>query len=348
MLTKKRILLLCLMLFFILLLAFIYYYREKLLNIFAPLFIAVIIAYILRPLVARLEKKNIPRRTGIILIYLTFLVILTAIIIFIIPELINNTKDLMTTLPDLSSKYERGFNFTMEFIKSSNWPDDFKFAIFKQIASNSSKIEIFIEETLRKMVGHLINTIVILFDIAISMIIAYYLIKDGKFFKSSVLQLIPVKWQNAVVKTGREVNDIIGNFIQGQLLTALIIGIIESILLFFLQVKYPIFLGVFGGLANVIPYFGPIIGAIPAIAIALLDSPIKALWVAIMFIIVQQIDNIFLSPRIVESKLGLHPVTTIIAVLAGEQFFGIIGIIIAVPMAAIIKIIFKRLLEVIV
>jgi len=115
--------------------------------------------------------------------------------------------------------------------------------------------------------------------------------------------------------------------------------------LILLRVKYPVILGVIGGITNVIPYFGPIIGAIPSVAVALLESPLKALWTIILFTVVQQIDNVIITPKIVEGRVGLHPVATILAVLIGGEFFGIIGMLVAVPVAAMLKIIITRIIE---
>jgi predicted PurR-regulated permease PerM len=184
-----------------------------------------------------------------------------------------------------------------------------------------------------------------LFDFVLALIIAYYFIKDSEFFRDKALSLISKKHRNSFITGGREVSNIMDDFFQGQLLTALIIGTIETAGLFIIKVKFAIVLGVIGGLLNIIPYFGPIFSAFPAVAIALIDSPSKALWTVFMFIIVQQLDNALISPKIVESKLGLHPVTTIIAVLVGGEFFGILGLFIAVPVMAILKVIFKKVIE---
>lgn len=151
-----------------------------------------------------------------------------------------------------------------------------------------------------------------------------------------------------MIATCREINDILSNFIQGQLLTAAIIGVMETVALFIVGVKYAPILGIIGGISNIIPYFGPFIGAIPAVAVALIDSPVKVLWTVVAFVIIQQIDNMFISPKIIEGRLGLHPVTTILAVLVGEEFFGIIGMLLAVPVTAVIKVILKRSVEAIV
>lgn len=327
---------------------FMYYNGRKIMEIIIPFFIALIIAYLLLPLVIKLETRKLPRNVSILLIYFIFSLLTVTITIFIIPELINNSKELMITIPEIATKYQAMFDKVITIIQSSNWSDDSKNTILKEIHNSTAIAQDYMINTLKKSVSTLVKIVTMLFDLVLSMIIAYYFIKDAEFFKESVLSLVPRKWRNNLINIGRDINVILSGFIQGQLLTALIVSVMETIGLFIVRVKYPLILGLVGGVANIIPYFGPIIGAVPAIAIALIDSPMRALWTTLVFVIVQQIDNAFISPKIIEGKLGLHPVTTILAVLIGGEFFGIVGMLISVPIVAILKAISKRIIELIV
>jgi predicted PurR-regulated permease PerM len=326
----------------------LYIYRAKIGRVFIPFFMAMIIAYLLHPLVTRLERKKISRTKGIILIYLLFSILMVTITIFIIPELINNTKDLMNTIPDLTTRYQLKFNNIIMAIQSSKWSPDIKSAIYREIQNGASFAQNYVLDILRKSLSALLSGIKVMFDLVLAMIIAYYFIKDAKYFKEVALSFTPRKWRNGLITTGREINLILSNFIQGQLITALIVGLLETVGLMIINIKYPLILGVVGGVANIIPFFGPIIGGIPAVAVALLDSPAKTIWTVVVFTIVQQIDNAFISPKIIEGRLGLHPVTTMLAVLVGGEFFGIIGMLLSVPIAAIVKIIIKRSIDAIV
>ncbi|HHW48936.1 MAG TPA: AI-2E family transporter [Clostridiaceae bacterium] len=332
----------------VLALLFLYNYRDKISRIAAPFILAAIISYLFHPVVIWLESRNIPRKYGILLIYLVFSVLVVTVMVFIVPVFINSAKELANTLPDMAAKYEGVFNKLTGFIKSSNWPSEFKNAIFREIQNGTAFVQNYISDILKKALSVFIETVSMLFNIFLSMVIAYYFLKDAGFFRESVLSIVPRKWRNWMIGTGREINSILSNFIQGQLLTALIVGVLEIIGLVIVGAKYALVLGTFGGIANVIPYFGPVIGAIPAVAIALIESPVKAVWTALVFIIVQQLDNNFISPRIIEGRVGLHPVTTIFAVLVGETFFGIPGMLIAVPVTGIIKVILKRAVDAIV
>lgn len=332
----------------VLLMLFIYYNRQKLGKIISPFVIALIIAYLLSPMVKKLERMKIPCSACILLIYLVFFLILTTIIIFIIPEIISNTKELMNTLPDITLRYQGMLDNVMRFIQSSGWPQDIKAAISSEIQNTVAVSQNIVMNTLKRSLSTMVSTISAMFDVILSMIIAYYFIKDAEAFKESLLSLIPRKWRNGIINTGRGINVVLSNFIQGQMLTALIVGTMEGAGLWLIKVKYPFVLGAVGGLANIIPYFGPILGAIPAVAVAIIQSPLKVLWTVVVFTVIQQIDNAFISPKIIEGKLGLHPVTTIIAVLAGGEFFGIAGMLAAVPITAIVKVVLKNVIEAIV
>ncbi|MHB8062749.1 MAG: AI-2E family transporter [Ruminiclostridium sp.] len=345
---KKTIFYIILVFIIIGLAIFIYFFSDNLIKILSPFFIAVVIAYIIYPLVIKFERKGIKRNVSIIIIYTFIGLVLIFFVIYIMPHVFNNAKGLFNTLPHITNKYQEIFNSFISKIKTSNWPPEIKDLIFSEIDNGTNFIQTYASQAMKKFLTIVASSIVIIFDIVLSMIIAYYFLKDIEGIKRSALMLAPKRMRNDLINIGRELNGIVTHFIQGQLLTAVIVGLMETIGLLFVHVKYPFILGVLGGIANIIPYFGPILGAIPAVAIALLDSPTKALLTTLVFIIIQQIDNAFISPKIIEGKLGLHPVTTIIAVLIGGEFFGIIGMLVAVPITAMLKVIFKRTIDLLV
>ncbi|MGI6777496.1 MAG: AI-2E family transporter [Acetivibrionales bacterium] len=327
---------------------FIYIYREKIGRVLTPFFIAVAVAYLFKPLVARLETKRIPPKYGILIVYFAFAVLLVGIMLFIIPELIESTKELINTIPEMTVTYQGIFDGILSEVQSSNWSPDIKNIIYNEIKNCTVIVQNYIVDILRKTLAAVINTATIFFDLVLSMVIAYYFIKDGEYFKNLIMPLVPKKKRNGFISIGRKINGVLSSFIQGQLMTAAIVGVMETIGLSIVGVKYSLILGLIGGIAEIIPYFGPIIGGIPAVAIALVESPVKALWTLLVFVIVQQLENSFISPKIIESKLGLHPVTTIFAVLIGGQFMGILGMLLAVPVTAVLKVLAHSLIEAIV
>lgn len=332
----------------ILIIYFATHFYEKLIAIMMPFFLAMVIAYLIRPLVGKLVEYKIPITWAIIIVYVGFMLLFSLLIIFIIPDMINNTKELLETLPEAVSKCNRKFNNCISYIISNKWDPDIKKLVEQEITRIALAVQTYIVGMLRKSSEMIFSMATVFFDLLVALVVAFYFIRDTQFFKDFALSLIPKNWRNPIVGVGREVHDILKNFIQGQLLTAIIVGGLQVIGLLILKVRYPIVLGMVAGIFNVIPYFGPIIGALPAMAVALLDYPLKAIWVLVMFLVVQQIDNVFISPKIIEGKLGLHPVTTVLLVMIGGEFFGIFGMLFAVPVAAIIKVMAKKVIDLVV
>lgn len=324
---------------------FIYTCREKIARVLSPFFITVLLVYIVKPLSNRLTAKKIPVGISILIVYLFMLSVLAAASIYLIPELAANIRELMETLPQLISSYESIFNDLLSIINSSNWSEQVKIAIFEQIANVVGQAQEFLVRLLEDGLKLVVDMARIIVDLTIALVLTYYTIKDGDKFKEYALRLLPKRWRNGLTGACKEISRVLAGFIQGQLMIAFIVGILETIGLMIVGMRYPLVLGMIGGLANIIPYFGPYIGAIPAVAIALTISPIKAVWTVVVFLAVQQIDNNFISPKMIEGRLGLHPVATIFAVLAGGEFFGIMGMLLAVPVMAILRVIFNKAVE---
>ena len=181
-----------------------------------------------------------------------------------------------------------------------------------------------------------------LFNIFLGMVIAFYLLKDQRFFMGlwdkAISFILPQKAESTLLNILRDIHMVISNFFRGQLLDGLIVGVLSSIGLFIIGIDFAIFIGMFAGISNVIPYFGPIIGIIPAVAMALLDGSIaKAILSVIVLLVIQQVDGAVIAPKIVGKRVGLHPVFVLLSVIIGGRYFGIIGMLLAVPTAAIIK-----------
>lgn len=342
--NRKLIIYLFGIIFSLLLIYLIYLIRIKLARILTPLAIAVFISYLLMPLVLKMEKK-MPRWCAILIGYILLGIIITATIVYIIPQMAKNIADLIIALPDVTLEYRDNFNRMFTIFQASRYPDEIKSAVLQQIQNSMSYIQEKIIDTLGGILNLIMRLIYFGFDLLLGMVIAFYIMRDEKKIRKSILNLFPMKWRAGVISLSIDINHILVGFIQGQLTVIIIIGILEIIGLSVVGVKYPFILGSIGGIANIIPYFGPIIGSIPAISVACLQSPIKALWAALVFVIVQQIDNAFISPKIIGAGLGLHPITVILSLIIGREFFGLLGMLLAIPAFAIIKLIARRIVK---
>lgn len=172
-------------------------------------------------------------------------------------------------------------------------------------------------------------------------IIVYYFLADGKYIKNNLLSLFPVNYRNTVKRIGCHIDKIIGRYILSQLILSLFVGIVTFIILVLLKVEFPFILAIINAFFNIIPYFGPIFGAIPAIFMAFINSPKTAVEVIIWLYVLQQLEGNILCPKITADSISMHPLTVIILLLLGEKTAGFIGMIAAVPLGAAIKIIYK-------
>jgi len=324
---------------------FVFANSAKIVTIITPFMIGIIIAYLLNPLIIRLEKRKVSRGLAISLIGLLFVIIIVIFLNLIIPILYSNITDLISNIPNYATHYNNLVNWIQSRVNYSILPQQVKDIMISQVKGNINYLQGFLLSILKNSLGAISSIFTFFLNFLFGIFIAIYLLKDIDLIKMQISGLIPRNWRNIVSATAGEINVVISNYIQGQLIILVIVAILETLGLAVVGVKYALILGVFGGIANMIPYFGAFIGAVPALAIAILDSPMKALLAVLVFVIVQQIDNSYVSPKIMSESMGLHPLTIIFVILFFGTFFGIIGMILAVPLTAILKVIGKKILE---
>lgn len=325
------------------LIAFLFiWYIEHIFEIFMPAILAVLIVYLIYPLVEIIERKGITRSRAVLIIYIAILLGMLLIGVFVLPKIAANISELIKSMPFLAAEFWKHQDCFIKGFINSGWPVEFKNTLQNEFGNKTRFVQKLLMDFLRGTMDFVTYVPLLIINIILGLMIAYYFFRDARNMRKRILAIMPQKIRNDLDYCGREIHKVLVHFLQGQLLTAAIIAILEIIGLVLLKVKYPFFLGLIGGIFNVIPFFGPFISAIPAVTSAFTDSPIKALWVVLLFGLIQQIDNLWISPKVIEGKLGLHPITTIIAVIAGGKFWGIIGMVIILPMLAIVKIIWKR------
>jgi predicted PurR-regulated permease PerM len=173
-------------------------------------------------------------------------------------------------------------------------------------------------------------------------ILAFYMLKDIERIKKSFWSLIPKSNRKEVKNLFKKIDEVLMGYLKGQLLVSFVVGVLSILGLYILKVRFFLIIGLFAGVMNLIPYLGAIFGAIPAIFIVSFKSLKAILAVLILFTIIQQLEGSLISPRIVGDKVGLHPIVIIFSLLAGGELLGIIGMILAVPIAGIIKVIIEH------
>ena len=349
---RKIVYYIIVVLIFLLFAVFFIRHKSKIFRLVFHFLLAMIIAYLAERPVAYLEQvsigrkgKKLKRSWAILIVYLAFALCIFAIGLFIIPAIVENLKELMESFPDIYERINEIGERIIDFFESRNVPDEIINIVETEFKKHISGVEEFGKKSLSKLLSSIGETISIFFDCLLSFLIAYYFLKDKQLIVDTLLSIFPCRWRQTVSEIVIDINRIISSFVSGQLLVAFLVGVMETIGLLIIGIKYPIVLGTIGGISNIIPVVGPYIGAVPAVAFALLISPVKAIFVVLLFVLVQQIDNNFLTPRIVEGRLGLHPVATIAVILTGGVLYGLIGILVAVPVTAILVSFVSRVLR---
>ena len=170
------------------------------------------------------------------------------------------------------------------------------------------------------------------------------MLRDHEEMRERLFLYIPLEYRTPIKNVLREVNRALNGFFRGQLLISGAVGLLIYIGLSILKVRYALFIGFIAGLFDIIPYFGPIIGFIPAAAFAFLRSPISVLWVLAIFVLANQLESSIIAPKIIGDRVGLHPLAVIFAVLVGGELLGITGMLVAVPAASIVRVLLHYVL----
>jgi predicted PurR-regulated permease PerM len=297
-----------------------------------PFLVAALITYLLHPLVEKIHEMGLHRGIAVVIIYSLFFGGLGFALYKGIPVFVRQIRDLADNVPIFANQYRSWLESIQH--QTSEWPMGIHERIEEGILAFEKRLEVLLTAVLNSMVN-LLNSI---FVIAIIPFIAFYMLKDITILKKAAWYITPRKWRRKGVQFLRDVNESLGSYIRGQLLVCLVIGTISSILFWFVKMNYPLLLGFIIGITNVIPYFGPVIGAIPAVIIAATISVKMVIFVLIIICTLQFLEGNILSPLIVGKSLHMHPLMIMFALLVGGEVGGIIGLIVAVPILAIIKV----------
>ncbi len=318
------------------LLVLLFLYKVRM--VFTPFILAAAIAYIINPVVRHLERRQVPRVAAILVVYMAIAVAATLIILFIIPIASEEIDHFMKIFPGEVERLKAARYQAYREYRRDGIPETVKAIVDETIRD--------IEETfiqfLRSIVEGILGIFSHAFNIILAPVLAFYMTRDIENIKATLLSWLPWSKRGYFLDVLSDVDEVIGGYIRGQLMVSTIIALLSSIGLHIIGVDFSIILGVLAGLANIIPYFGPLIGAIPAMGVALITSHKLALYTALVFAIVQYIDNSIVSPKIIGESVGLHPLIVIFVLLVGGQLMGIAGMLIAVPVAAMIKVLLKH------
>ncbi|MEW6447732.1 MAG: AI-2E family transporter [Bacillota bacterium] len=319
-----------------LLLAFYFFYIIR--GIVFPFVLAASIAYILEPLVTWLERRRTPTGTAIGIVYAGVFIVLTGVLSCGLPKLVRQLDLLVQNIPVYTAEVQMLVSKVWMQYHLLGLPSDIEVLIEERIHWVEASLLQSIREALELMVGATRYA----FSAVLAPIIAFYFLKDRSLFADHLNLILPRKRHPEVWRFLHAVDGILKRYFRGYLVVALVVGGLTGAVFAAFGLQYSVALGLFAATAELIPYFGSLIGAVPAVALALLESHWLALKVMLAVVVVHQFEASFLSPRILGGSVGLHPLTIIAVVLLGGHFFGLAGMFLAVPVAAIISTVLRE------
>lgn len=300
------------------------------------MFVAIVLASGLDPLIDWLQKRKIPRAVSSLFLFLVLIGLIALIVYLLVPPLIDQVQQLIDVLPGyMETLFEKvaeytGYSQEQSMEKAREIVD----SLDDKIGSAASSVYGWVAS----LFGGFISVVIIF-------VLAFYFIVEEDSFKKFIRSLVPTKHRlyadDLVGRTQKQV----GKWLRGQFLLCLVVGILTYIGLSILGVEYALVLAILAGLLEIVPYIGPIISAIPAIIIALSQSPVLVLLVIALYFVVQQLENHILVPKIMQKVLGLNPLVVILVILVAVQLAGILGAILAVPLATVISVFLKDIFE---
>ncbi|MDK7489658.1 AI-2E family transporter [Bacillus paranthracis] len=307
-------------------------------TIFFPVLLAGVLFYILHPFVSLLEKKGVSRIVSIASIYLIVIGLFVFLVLTVIPIIKDQIDALIDNLPYFGHEIERAARRFGE----SNLLGKIQENLNIDVASMVKDYTVDFTKSLSSVTGNVTGFLSTVTEVVLTFVmvpfILFYLLKDGEQLPNHFLKFISEQRRPAAMRILDDMHYAISSYIRGQIIVSLFIGIMLLIGYLIIGIKYAVLLAILAMIVNIVPYVGPIIAITPALIIAFIDSPAMVLKVIIVMMVVQLAEGKFISPQVMGKKLDIHPITIIFIILTAGNLFGIMGIILAIPGYAILKV----------
>ena len=313
--------------------AFVWFIRD----IVAVFFVALLLAALIDPFADWFEKRKIPRGVGVLVVYIVLAVVLSVVLLLVIPPLVAQLADL-------------GKSLALTFGDAKGYVDDLlalsaEYGLSESVSDGVAGLQTSITEGLSRLFATVAGAVGGVATLILVMVLAFYMVVEEGVAKKAFRHLAPKKYQPYLVGLAHRIQGKLSHWLRGQILLMLIVGALTYVGLLIIGVEYPLALGIFAGVAEIVPYAGPIIAAIPAIIIAFTVSPIKAVIVAVLYFAIQQLENSVLTPKIMQKSVGLNPLISLFALMVGFKIGGLVGALLAIPVATIVTVLLKDLVD---
>ena len=309
------------------------------LSLLVPLFVGWVLAWLVEPLIKLLERKNVNRKLGTTIVYLLFMIVMVLLIVLVVPEFINQLKELISQLPNYLSKVKdfisNLFNrFDTDALDIAAIQNDINGQLEKYVTD-------FTSNGLTGIVSVVTSILSSGLTVGLSLIIAFYFSLGFDKMAKKVNNTLPKTHRNEIINILGQIGDMTRRYVNGTLFSSLIVTIFTFIGLLISGVSSPLLFAIFCGVTNIIPYFGPYIGGIPTIIVGFSISPLCGIVCLVTILLVQMVEGNVINPIIVGKATDMHPITIIIGLIIFGHFFGIVGMVLATPIMGAAKILFN-------
>lgn len=324
----------------------VFYLLSQVTSIYLPIILAVVLSFILNPMVNLFSRVrlwpaqyHIPRGLAVMLAIIVAIVTVGAVVTFIFFPFVAEFDRFVANLPSLIRKIQSLTGVIQARAHEMELPDNVRALADHALTTAVSYALALGRRVLDSTVGFASQVV----ELVVVPVLTYYFLKDWRELKESVVDVLPLAARNKARLIIEEMAVVVSAYIRGQALVSVVIGFMVFIGMYILDVDYPLVLGLLATLTETIPIIGPIIGAAPALFLAYLNSPSLAVKVLIFFLIIHQVENHIVVPKIMGRTISLHPVVVIISLLIGGQLLGVVGMILSVPVVALLKVLLKHL-----
>ncbi len=315
-----------------------------------PYILGLVLAYLLYPLVRRidyympafLKRRHLSRPLTILIVYFLVILLIAGFMAFLVPVVVNQVESLWGQREQLLTQ---GRNLLDEWLVRyrTTIPEGWRQTIEGNLSRAAGAIGQAIQDGMGRTVTALTSTVSLIIGLVIIPFWIFYILADERAMVNAFEAMIPERVEADVRNVLSIIDDILSAYIRGQLLLCVAVGAMSTIGFVVVKLEFAVLLGVIVGVFEFIPYIGPVLGAIPALIVAVIQSPITALWTLLVIFIVQQVENLFLVPRVSGKSVRLHPALIMFVLVIGNEAMGLWGMIIAVPLTAILRDVFKYL-----
>ncbi|MBB6673898.1 AI-2E family transporter [Cohnella nanjingensis] len=302
----------------------------------APFLVAMIIAYVLNPIVGLLHERRMPRTAAVLLIYAVFICCCVVILVNVTPMFVGQVQELNEHMPELTMRAQ---SFMDHFNNNETLPDSVRSGINRAIAGLERQIAVRISD----FANNIRAVVNVFFLLMIVPFLAFYILKDMDVIERAVFKYVPRSRRQGTVRLLKEIDAALGSYIRGQFIVSICIGITAYIGYLVIGMPYPLLMAGFVALFDIIPYLGPFLGALPALIMACTISWKMALFVVIVNTLCQTLESNVFSPQVVGRTMKMHPLTIIFVLLVGGELAGIVGLLLAVPVYAALKVIVQHM-----